>query len=86
MSKYLKLLSFSYPTADGYQFLLDRKTCSVGQYFAEDRLRIVVELYHGIGHHVLASAFTHWSTLGIVYFNDGMVCSINADDLCHTVS
>ena len=85
MSRFLKLLGFGYPTTVGYQFLLDKKTHSVVQYFAEDWLEIAVELYHGIGHHFLTIAFTHWSTLGIVYHNDGMVCLVNADDLCHAV-
>ena len=66
MSKYLKLHGFGYPTTVGYQFLFDEKTCSVLQYFAEDGLGIAVELYHGLGHHFLASAFTHRSTLRLV--------------------
>ena len=55
MSRYLRLFGFSYPTTVGYQFSLDKKTCLVVQYFAEDGSGIVVELYHGIGHLAFAS-------------------------------
>ena len=53
MLKYLKLLGFGYPSTVGYQILLDKKTCLVVQYFAEDWLGIALELYHGISHHFL---------------------------------